>query len=441
MVYSGQGLGRMSRIFHRLYRDCLIPERFARLERPVLLNSWEASYFDFHKESLVKLAEEAARAGAELFVLDDGWFGKRNDTTSSVGDWIPNQEKLGGTLPELIHDIEEKGIAFGLWFEPEMVSLDSDLYRKHPEWVMQVQGRRMEMSRDEYVLDLSNPSVCEYIIKSISAVLQSCHIAYVKWDMNRNFTNMGSTYLPADRQKEQAHRYILGLYHVMETLTGLFPEVLFESCAGGGGRCDPGMLYYMPQVWISDDTDAVERLRMQYGSSLIYPPLVMGCHVSEIPNHQTGRQESLRTRTAVASLGNLGLELNLSQISEEEKRQIKEEVAFYKKVRPVMQFGMLYRLKGLQSGNEFAWMHISEDEKQILVTYVQILASPNTVSKRLRLTGLCPDAGYQEAGEMHMYTGRELMSIGLSPGKIRTDAYSRQWLFKRVEESRLLLDD
>lgn len=195
------------------------------------------------------------------------------------------------------------------------------------------------------------------------------------------------------------------------------------------------------RLWISDDTDAVERLRMQYGSSLIYPPLVMGCHVSEIPNHQTGRQESLRTRTAVASLGNLGLELNLSQISEEEKRQIKEEVAFYKKVRPVVQFGMLYRLKGLQSGNEFAWMHISEDEKQILVTYVQILASPNTVSKRLRLTGLCPDAGYQEAGEMHMYTGRELMSIGLSPGKIRTDAYSRQWLFKRVEESRLLLDD
>ncbi len=436
MVYSGQGLGRMSRIFHKLYRDCLIPRRYARRERPVLLNSWEANYFDFHKESLVSLAEEAALVGAELFVLDDGWFGKRNDTTSSVGDWVPNQEKLGGSLPELIQEIEKKGIAFGLWFEPEMVSPDSSLYRAHPEWVMQVQGRRLEMSRDEYVLDLSNPAVCDYIIESISSILKSCHIVYVKWDMNRNFTNMGSVYLPADRQKEQAHRYMLGLYRVMETLTGMFPEVLFESCAGGGGRCDPGMLYYMPQVWISDDTDAMERLRMQYGSSLIYPSLVMGCHVSEIPNHQTGRQESLRTRTAVASWGNLGLELNLNRIDEKEKRKIAKEVAFYKKVRPIVQFGTLYRLKGLTSGNEYAWMHVSEDESQVLCTYVRMLASPNTVSKRLKLTGLCPDARYEAEEDGRVWTGRELMNVGLSPGKIRTDAYSRQWLFRRVEESR-----
>lgn len=436
MVYSGQGLGRMSRIFHRLYRDCLIPARFARRERPVLLNSWEANYFDFHKEGLVSLAGEAARVGAELFVLDDGWFGKRNDTTSSVGDWAPNEEKLGGTLPELIRDIEDKGIAFGLWFEPEMVSPDSDLYRAHPEWVMQVQGRRLEMSRDEYVLDLSNPEVCDYIIESIGRILGSCHIVYVKWDMNRNFTNMGSGYLSADRQKEQAHRYMLGLYRVMETLTGRFPDVLFESCAGGGGRCDPGMLYYMPQVWISDDTDAMERLRMQYGSSLIYPSLVMGCHISEVPNHQTGRQESLRTRTAVASWGNLGLELNLNRIDEEEKRNIAEEVAFYKKIRPTVQFGTLYRLKGLQSGNEYAWMHVSEDGRQVVVTYVRPLASPNTVSRRLKLTGLCPDAGYRAEEDGRVYRGRELMNVGLSPGKIRTDAYSRQWVFERVEESR-----
>ena len=435
LVYSGEGLGRMSQIFHHMYQDLLIPERFAKQERPVLLNSWEAHYFDFDGTALTALAAEAAGVGAELFVLDDGWFGKRSDTTSSVGDWTPNEEKLGGSLQELIAAIEEKSLAFGLWFEPEMVSPDSHLYRRHPEWVIQAAGRRIEKSRDEYVLDLSNPAVCEHIITSVGNILSQNHVRYVKWDMNRNLTNLGSTYLPAERQQEQAHRYILGLYHVLDTLTQQFPDVLFEGCAGGGGRFDPGILYYMPQMWPSDDTDAMERLAIQYGVSLLYPPSAMECHISESPNHQVARREPLETRSAVAMWGNLGLELNLVRMDRAEKAALAEEIAFYKKVRPLVQFGDLYRLKGLDGGNQYAWMFQSQDQKTVFVSFVQIQASPNTVSKRLRLRHLDPDAWYRIEGSGAVRSGRELMHIGLDTGKIRTDAYSRRWLLTRVDRA------
>ncbi len=435
LVYSGQGLERMSHTFHHLYQDCLMPARFARRERPILLNSWEAHYFDFNQASLVSLAKEAAEVGAELFVLDDGWFGKRNDTTSSVGDWTPNEEKLGGSLQELITSIEQEGLSFGLWFEPEMVSPNSHLYRQHPEWVMQIAGRRIEKSRDEYVLDLSNPEVCEHMITTIGNVLSQNHIQYVKWDMNRNFTNLGSTYLPAERQKEQAHRYILGLYRVLDTLTQQFPDVLFEGCAGGGGRFDPGILYYMPQMWPSDDTDAIERLAIQYGVSLIYPPIAMECHISEVPNHQLSRQEPLDTRATVAMWGNLGLELNFDRMHEQEKAELRKELAFYKKVRPLVQFGDFYRLKGLDGNNQYAWMFQSSDQKTVLVSFVQIQASPNTVSKRLRLRHLKLDAWYQMEGSHQVYSGRELTYVGLDVGKIRTDAYSRRWLLTRIDNA------
>lgn len=435
LVYSGEGLGRMSQIFHHMYQDLLIPEWFARQERPVLLNSWEAHYFDFDGTALTALAAEAAGVGAELFVLDDGWFGKRSDTTSSIGDWTPNEEKLGGSLQELIAAIEEKGLVFGLWFEPEMVSPDSRLYRRHPEWVIQAAGRRIEKSRDEYVLDLSNPAVCEHIITSVGNILSQNHVRYVKWDMNRNLTNLGSTYLPAERQQEQAHRYILGLYHVLDTLTQQFPDVLFEGCAGGGGRFDPGILYYMPQMWPSDDTDAMERLAIQYGVSLLYPPSAMECHISESPNHQVARREPLETRAAVAMWGNLGLELNLVRMDRAEKAALAEEIAFYKKVRPLVQFGDLYRLKGLDGGNQYAWMFQSQDQKNVFVSFVQIQASPNTVSKRLRLRHLDPDAWYRIEGSGAVRSGRELMHIGLDTGKIRTDAYSRRWLLTRVDRA------
>lgn len=434
LVYSEQGIGKMSRTFHRLYQDCLMTKPFAHQEHPILLNSWEAHYFDFNRENLVELAEEASKVGSELFVLDDGWFGKRNDTTSSVGDWIPNKEKLGGTLQSLIEEVEKKDISFGLWFEPEMVSPDSKLYQEHPEWVMQVKGRRLEKSREEYVLDLSNPDVCNYIIESISTILLNNPISYVKWDMNRNFTNMGSTYLKPERQKEQAHRYILGLYHILDVLTNSFPNVLFEGCAGGGGRFDPGILYYMPQIWVSDDTDAMERLKIQYGTSMIYPSIAMGCHISDIPNHQIERSESMETRAAVAMWGNLGLELNLKKISTQERMKLIEKLDFYKKVRKIVQFGSLYRLKGLDMGNEYAWMYKSKDEKQILVTYVQVLAKPNTVPKRLQLDGLDPKAFYQVYNDSNVYTGQELMKIGLALGKVKSDAFSKQWLFYQIDE-------
>ena len=388
--------------------------------------------YQFRGEDLVRLAQQAAEVGAELFVLDGGWFGKRMNEYSSLGDWTAYEEKLGGPLSGLIERVNKEGLSFGLWVEPEMVSPDSDLYRAHPEWAIQVPGRRMETSRWEYVLDLSNPAVCDYIIDSISAILSENPVAYVKWDVNRNFTNLGSTYLPPCRQKEQAHRYMLGLYQILDALTKRFPRVLFEGCAGGGGRFDPGMLYYTPQMWPSDDTDAVERLAIQYGASLVYPPIAIECHISETPNHQVGRRESMDTRAAAAMWGNLGLELNFDRMEREEIERLKKEIEFYKKVRPIVQFGDLYRLKGLDGGNEYAWMYQSRDGAEALVTFVQIQAKPNTVSRRLRLRGLDPEGWYQIDGGP-VRSGGELMHIGLDVGNVLEDAFSRRWLLTRAE--------
>ena len=431
LVYSGQGLDAMSQAYHSLYRECLIPARFARAERPVLLNSWEACSFDFTGDDLRRLADGAARIGAELFVLDDGWFGRRNDSTSSVGDWRPNEEKLGGSLDDLATSVAERGLSFGLWFEPEMVSPDSDLYRAHPDWAIQAPGRLITTSRDEYVLDLANPEVCDYLIETLSQILGSTAIAYVKWDMNRNVTNAGSTWLPPERQQEQLHRYMLGLYRILDTLTRRFPEVLFEGCAGGGGRCDPGMLAYQPQIWISDDTDALERLRIQYGASLVYPSITLGCHVSDVPNHQTRRGESLETRAIVAGWGNLGLEFDPSRLGVKGCDAVAREVAAYKALRPTVQLGRLHRLRGLDEGNEYAWMHVSEDGDQVIVSYVQARMTPNSVSKRLRLAHLDPEARYRVDGEV-VRSGAELMSVGLAIGKIRDDAFARRWVLERV---------
>ena len=432
LVYSNKGLGEMSRTFHKLYQDCLMSRKYAYKERPILINSWESNYFDFNKESLLKLAEEGNKIGAELFVLDDGWFGKRDDDKSSLGDWTPNEKKLGGSLSNLIDEVNKKGISFGLWVEPEMVSPDSDLFRKHPEWAIQVKNRKIETSRHQYVLDLSNPEVCEYIVNFMTELLSKNNISYIKWDMNRNITNMGSSYLSPERQKEQAHRYMLGLYSVLEKIVNAFPNVLFESCAGGGGRCDAGMLYYMPQVWTSDDTDAIERLAIQYGASLIYPSISLACHISDIPNHQTHRKERIETRANVASWGNLGLELNLNKISEEDKKVISEKLELYKSIRSTVQFGSLYRLKGLDAGNEYAWLYKSIDEKTIVVTYGQINVRPNLVTKRLRLQGLDAKSQYKINDSNKIYTGEELMNIGLLLGEILEDALSYQWIIKKI---------
>ena len=432
LVYSGQGLDGMSQSFHGLFRSCLMHPRFASSERPVLLNSWEACYFDFTRDDLERIADGAARVGAELFVLDDGWFGRREDSTSSVGDWVPNERKLGGSLGDLASSVGRRDLAFGLWFEPEAVSPDSDLFRAHPDWAIQAPGRLITTSRDEYLLDLANPAVCDYLIETISAILSTTPIAYVKWDMNRNVTNAGSPWLAPERQQEQAHRCVLGLYRVLEALTSRFPDVLFEGCAGGGGRCDPGVLRYMPQMWISDDTDALERLDIQYGASLVYPPIALCCHISDVPNHQTHRGESLQTRSVVAGWGNLGLELDPGRLSAEEVEAVAHEVEAYKELRPTVQLGRLHRLRGLDGGGEYAWMHVSDDASRIVVCYVQARMTPNSVSHRLRLSHLDPAARYRLDGTDVVRTGAELMGVGLALGKIRDDAWSRRWVLDRV---------
>lgn len=430
LIYSDQGYNQLSSTYHRFYRECLMKSSHAEKVRPVLINNWEATYFDFDKAKLLSLAKEAADCGMELFVLDDGWFGNRADTTTSLGDWRPNHQKLGGSLSELIEEIQQLGLQFGLWVEPEMVSPNSDLYRAHPDWIIQVVGRKPQLARNQYVLDLANPAVQDYLISELSALLEKEKIAYIKWDMNRNITDSGSNCLAAAKQKELSHRYVLGLYHVLEALTEKFPEVLFESCAGGGGRYDPGMLYYMPQTWTSDDTDAIERLPIQSGTSLIYPPISMGCHVSAVPNHQVGRITSMDTRGIVAMQGNLGYELDLTQLTAEEKQLVKEQVAHYKEIREIVQLGQLIRLTEVENQNQYAWLYRSKDATSFLVSFVQVLAKANTVPKRLKLTGL-DDKAYYQVGE-RICSGSELMNIGLKLEKPTADYAGQQWLIKKV---------
>lgn len=431
LVHSYKGFGEMSRIFHRLYRECLLPEKYREQIRPILINNWEATYFDFNKEKLLRLAKEASDLGMELFVLDDGWFGQRNSDAGSLGDWTVNEEKLGGTLAELAGQINRLGMKFGLWFEPEMVSPESELYKNHRDWVICVPGRKPQLARNQLVLDLCRTEVQDYVIGAVSNILDSAPIDYIKWDMNRNITDTGSSYLPVHRQKEVHHRYILGLYRILEVLTKKYPKVLFEGCAGGGGRFDAGMLCYTPQIWTSDDTDAVERLEIQHGTSMVYPGIAMGCHVSACPNHQVGRTTSIHTRGIVAMQGNLGYELNLPELSEEEKKEIREQVRLYKKIRHTVQKGRLYRLK--HTLNEKAWMYISEDGKQIVVGYVQILARANTVPKRLKLAGLTAGVKYRLEGTDMVRDGSALMNIGLDLEKVKEDYYSRQWVLNRED--------
>lgn len=354
LVYSGHGLGGLSRTYHQLYRSHLARGNYRDKLRPILINNWEATYFKLTEEKLLAIADEAAKAGMELFVLDDGWFGHRDNDRSSLGEWITDRRKLPHGLGWLAGKIHDLGLQFGLWFEPEMVSPDSDLYRAHPDWCLHVPGRPRSLSRHQLVLDLSRQDVRDYIVASVSAVLNSADINYVKWDMNRHMSEVGSALLPAERQRETAHRCMLGLYEVLDKLTSRFPAILFENCSSGGGRFDPGMLYYMPQTWASDNTDAVSRLKIQYGTSLLYPPITIGAHVSAVPNHQVGRITSLSLRGHVAMSGNFGYELDLTRLSDAEKKQVHEQVAFYKRIRPLIQFGDFYRVKNPFEENDAA---------------------------------------------------------------------------------------
>ena len=431
LVYSSKGLNGMSQIYHNLYRKRLCRGKYRDKVRPILINNWEATYFDFNEVKIKEIAKEASKLGMELFVLDDGWFGNRNDDKSSLGDWFVNEGKLKGGLSKLAKDINSMGLEFGLWFEPEMISPVSKLYEKHPNWCIHIPGRTRSHARSQLILDLSRKEVCDYIIESVSKILESANISYVKWDMNRNMTEVGSLGLTSERQRETAHRYILGLYRVMEEITSRFPNVLFESCSGGGGRFDPGILYYMPQTWTSDDTDAIERLKIQFGTSMVYPPISMGCHVSAVPNHQANRITSLETRGVSAMAGIFGYELDITKLSDEEKEELKEQISLYKEIRETVQFGTLYRLKSPFNSNEVAWMTISEDKNEVVASYVRQCALVNENFRNLKLTALDKDSEYEIIGEDIVLSGDELMYIGLNIPELYGDYVSKLWRLKR----------
>lgn len=427
MVYSGEGLGGMSRTFHRLYRTRLCRGQHRDQVRPILVNNWEATYFDFNADKIEAIAKAGSELGIELFVLDDGWFGRRDKDNCSLGDWFEDRRKLPGGLEDLARRVEATGLQFGLWVEPEMVSPDSDLYRSHPDWCLHVPNRRRTEARDQLVLDMSREDVRTYLYERLSAIFASVPISYVKWDMNRNMTEIGSAQVPAGRLKEIAHRYILGLYDLLERLTTEFPHILFESCSGGGGRFDPGMLYYMPQTWTSDDTDGVERLKIQYGTSLVYPVSTMGAHVSAVPNHQVERITSLNFRGDVAMSGNFGYELDLTKFTQEEKETAKRQIEFYKQIRGLVQQGDLYRLRSPFEGNDTSWMFVSGDQEEALLFYFRVLAEPNAPLSSVKLEGLDPAKNYRLDPSGEMFGGDRLMYAGIPVSSLRGD-FASMWV-------------
>lgn len=445
MVYSEQGLNGMSQTFHKLYQKRLARGYWRDKERPILNNNWEATYFDFTEERLVEIAGKAKECGVELFVLDDGWFGERSNDRAGLGDWVANPERLANGIVGLADKIEKLGMKFGLWFEPEMVNKDSDLYREHPDWIISVPGRNESHGRYQYVLDFSRKEIVDHIYNMMAKILSEAKVSYIKWDMNRSITECFSKALPADRQGEVFHRYILGVYDLYERLTSTFPEVLFESCASGGGRFDPGMLYYAPQGWASDDSDAVERLKIQYGTSFCYPISSIGSHVSVIPNHQVYRNTPLHTRANVAYFGTFGYELDLNKLTEEEIREVKEQIHFMKKYRSILQFGTFYRLKSPFEGNETVWMVVSEDKKTSIVGWYRTLNVVNDAYRRVQLKGLNPDYLYKNALNETENYGDELMNLGLittdvtagevpSDKKPCTDFESRIYVLEAVKQ-------
>ena len=432
MVYSDQGLNKMSQTYHKLYREKLCKSAYKDKERPILINNWEATYFDFNEEKIISIAKKGAELGMELFVLDDGWFGKRDSDESGLGDWVVNKEKLPNGIKGLSEAIHAEGLKFGLWFEPEMICPDSDLYREHSDWCLHVPNRSRSQARNQLILDLSRDDVCEYIIDAVSKVLSTSKIDYVKWDMNRNMTEVGSALLSKEQQGETTYRYMLGLYKILEEITGRFPDILFESCSGGGGRFDPGMLHYMPQTWTSDDTDAVERLYIQYGTSLVYPTVAMASHVSAVPNHQVGRSTSLTTRAHTAMAGNFGYELDLTKLEDEEAEMVKNQIQVYKKIRRDVQYGTFYRLLSPYKGNKTAWMVVSEDEKRITVFYYRMLKEPTQAEYTLKLAGLKDDKQYKCITNGQTYYGDELMYMGIEMPHMYEDFSSLLYEFEMI---------
>lgn len=414
LVYSAEGIGGMTRSFHDLYRKHLIRSPYRDKKRPVLINNWEATYFDFDADKLIGIAKQAAELGIEMLVMDDGWFGKRNNDNCALGDWQVNGEKLKGGLEYLVGEVNKLGMKFGIWFEPEMISPDSDLYRAHPDWAFAVPGRTPAMARQQYVLDLTRKEVRDYAYECVAKILRSANIEYVKWDMNRPLCDIASAGLPADRQGEIFHRYVLALYEMQERLVTEFPDLLLENCSGGGARFDAGMLYYSPQIWCSDDTDAVERLMIQEGTSLVYPLSTMGAHVSDCPNHEVGRVTPFETRGYVALAGTFGYELDVTKIPEKDRAMIPEQVAMYHKYNDLVREGDYYRLASYGENHWYdCYEVVSKDKKEALVTYVQVLNRPNFHSRRIYLKGLDAQARYRVEGMDGIYRGETLMKAGI----------------------------
>ncbi len=414
MAYSDEGLGRLSRIYHDAYRSNLIRSKYVTSPRPILVNNWEATYFNFTEEKLYNIAKQAKEIGLDMFVLDDGWFGKRDNDYSGLGDWIVNEDKIKGGLPKLVKRIKALGLKFGIWIEPEMVSEDSDLYRAHPDWVLRIPERRMTRSRHQLNLDITRKEVRDHVMTQIFKVLDSCEVDYVKWDMNRSVDNVYSSVLPSERQGEVFHRYVLGVYEMMEQLISRYPDLLFENCAGGGGRFDAGMLYYSPQIWCSDNTDAIDRLKIQYGTSFGYPISTMGAHVSVCPNHQTGRTTPFETRAIVASAGTFGYELDLEHLTPEQKEAAKKQILEYKEQEHLIQTGDYYRLSNPFKNHDYViWQFVSKDKKETVVEGVQLRNEANPHIHLIYLEGLDAKAHYKDVATDQVYTGAALMKAGI----------------------------
>ncbi len=414
LVYSNEGIGGMSRCFHDLYRNHLIRGYYRDKKRPILINNWEATYFNFDTEKLLAIARQAAPLGIEMLVMDDGWFGNRFDDNRALGDWEVNEEKLQGGLKHLVDEVNKLGLKFGIWFEPEMISPESRLYEEHPDWAFTVPGREPGLARNQLVLDISREEVADYIFEKIAKVLRSANIEYVKWDMNRPLADIASAALPAERQGEIFHRYVLGVYRMQERLITEFPNLLLENCSGGGARFDAGMLYYSPQIWCSDDTDAIERLTIQEGTALIYPLSAMGAHVSDCPNHTVGRTTPFATRGAVALAGTFGYELDITKISEEDRNQIPEQTKLYHKYNDLVRTGDYYRMASYRENGYYdAYMVVSKDKTEALATYVCVKRRPNPRSRSLKFLGLDPEKTYRIEGEDRTYLGSTLMNAGI----------------------------
>lgn len=409
MVYSDQGLNGMSYTFHQLFNHHLINGPYQNKTRPILLNNWEGTYFDFNEKQLIKMATKAKELGIELFVLDDGWFGNRNDDTTSLGDWFVNEKKLPHGIGYLARKVHDLGLQFGLWFESEMISEKSELFQTHPEWVLRTPHRHLSHGRHQYVLDFSNPDVVNYIENMMCKIINESQLDYIKWDMNRSISEAYSYYL--HEQGRFYHEYILGVYRLYDHLKVKYPHILFESCASGGGRFDPGMLYYASQTWTSDNTDAIARLKIQYGTSLIYPLSVMGSHVSAVPNHQLKRTTSLKMRGHVAYFGTFGYELDVLKLNKDDQNIIAQQIHFMKTYRQLFQYGRFYRLKSPFNGNVTIWMVVADDQKLAIVGYYRILQKVNVGYHRIQLTGLNPNKLYTI--DNHDYFGDELMNVGL----------------------------